>query len=183
MSLHVPPDSDTSIPEDTIRVARAAFPKGTLCMRLRDALGPIFTDEHFADLFAVRGRPAEAPWRLALVAVLHYVENLSDRQAADAVRGHIDWKYALGLELTDDGFDYSLLSVFRERLVAHHAEQRLLDAILGVGTQQGWIKARGKQRTDATHIVTAARALNRLECVGETLRAALNTLATNAPEW
>ena len=96
MSLHMP--SESSIPEETLRVARAAFPKGTLCMRLRDALGPIFTDEHFADLFAVRGRPAEAPWRLALVAVLHYVENLSDRQAADAVRGHIDWKYALVLQ-------------------------------------------------------------------------------------
>ena len=92
MSLQVP--SDSLIPEETLRVARAAFPKGTLYMRLRDALGPIFTDEQFADLFAVRGRPAEAPWRLALVTVLQYVENLSDRQAADAVRGHIDWKYA-----------------------------------------------------------------------------------------
>ena len=143
----------------------------------------IFTDERFADLFAVRGRPAEAPWRLVLITVLQFVENLSDRQAADAVRGHSDWKYTLGLELTDAGFDHSLLCDFRERLMAGHAEQRLLDAIVAVGAQQGWIKAQGKQRTDATHSVTAARSLNRLECVGETVRAALNTLATNAPEW
>ena len=95
MSLH--PDPIGPVPEETARIARAAFRKGNLCMRLRDVLGTSYVDEAFADLFSSTGRPAEAPWRLALVSVLHYVEDLSDRQAADAVRARIDWKYVLGL--------------------------------------------------------------------------------------
>jgi hypothetical protein len=80
-------------------------------------LATIFADADFVALFPVRGQPAEAPWRLALVTVLQFVENLSDRRAADAVRARIDWKYALGLEQTDPGFDSSVLSEFRTRLV------------------------------------------------------------------
>jgi len=56
------------VPEETIRVARAAFPRGNVYMRLRDALGSIYTDDTFAALFPTRGQPAEAPWRLALGA-------------------------------------------------------------------------------------------------------------------
>ncbi len=82
------------IPAETIRIARASFPKGTLAMRLRDMMGTLYNDPTFADLFSHCGRPAEAPWRLALVTVLQFAEGLSDRQAADAVRGHLDWKYA-----------------------------------------------------------------------------------------
>ena len=115
MSLR--PDDEHPIPEATRRVARAAFPKGTLAMRLADQLGAIYRDEQFAALFPVRGQPALSPARLALVTVLQFVEGLSDRQAADAVRGRIDWKYALGLELTDPGFDHTVLSEFRLRLV------------------------------------------------------------------
>ena len=103
MSLHSDPIGP--VPEETARIARAAFRKGNLCIRLRDVLGTIYVDEECADLFSSTGRPAEAPWRLALVSVLQYVEDLSDRQAADAVRGRIDWKYLLGLDLTDPGFD------------------------------------------------------------------------------
>lgn len=58
------------IPEETARVTKAAFPGGNLSMRIRDELGPIFTDTAFAPLFAARGRPTEAPWRLALVTIL-----------------------------------------------------------------------------------------------------------------
>src|SRR5215210_9401930 len=118
------------VPDETMRVARAAFPKGHPCLRLRDELGPIYDDSRFAALFPARGRPAEAPWRLALVTVLQFAEGLSDRQAAEAVRDRLAWKYLLGLELTDPGFDYSILSDFRARLVAGEAEQRLLDALL-----------------------------------------------------
>src|SRR5439155_18380563 len=114
-------------------------------------LGSIYTDEDFADLFPKEGQPAEAPWRLALVTVMQFVENLSDRQAADAVRGRIDWKYLLGLELTDAGFDASVLSEFRSRLVEQHAEGRLLEKMLTLFGQKGWLKARGRQRTDSTH--------------------------------
>jgi len=152
-------------------------------LRLRDELGAIYEDERFTPLFSVRGHPAGAPWRLALVTVLQFAEDLTDRQAADAVRGRLDWKYLLGLELTDAGFDFSVLSEFRDRLVAGGAEHHLLDALLDRCKAAGLVKARGKQRTDSTHVLAAVRALNRPECVGETLRAALNALAVAAPDW
>ena len=99
-----------TIPEETVRVAHAAYPHGSTAMKMRDALGSIYEDQSFAHLFPQNGRPVEAPWRLALITVLQFMEELPDRQAADAVRGRIDWKYLLGLELTDPGFDASVLS-------------------------------------------------------------------------
>jgi transposase len=181
MSLQ--PQQPPPVPEETAHVARAAFPKGNVYMRMRDELGVIYHDEAFRHLFPSRGRPAEAPWQLALVTVMQFAEGLPDRQAADAVRGRIDWKYALGLALTDDGFDRSVLSEFRARLIAGGAERRLLDALLERLGQLGLVKARGRQRTDSTHVLAAIRTLNRLELVGETLRAALNALAVAAPGW
>lgn len=121
--------------------------------------------------------------RLALVTVLQFAEGLSDRQAADAVRSRIDWKYVLGLELTDSGFDHTVLSEFRARLVQGKAERLLLDTLLERLRERGLVKKRGRQRTDSTHILAAVRVLNRLERVGETLRATLNVLASVAPEW
>lgn len=181
MSLH--PQTHSPIPEETRRVAKAAFPKGTLCLRIADRLGLIYQDGDFSTLFPARGQPAQAPAILALVTVLQFVEGLSDRQAADAVRGRIDWKYMLGLELTDPGFNFTVLSEFRGRLIAGEAESRLLDDLLVQLQDVGLIKARGRQRTDSTHVLAAVRKLNRLERVGETLRAALNSLAEVAPEW
>jgi transposase len=171
------------VPAETARVAHAAFPKGTLAMRVRDVLGGIYSNEDFADLFRARGRPAAAPWRLALVTILQFIDGLSDRQAAEAVRSRIDWKYLLGLELTDPGFDFSILSEFRARLLAGEAEQRLLDRLLAVLQDQRLLQARGRQRTDSTHVLAAVRVLNRLVLVGETLRHALNSLAVAAPDW
>jgi transposase len=110
------PRPSHAVPTTTAQVARAAFPKGCLAIRIRDALGGVFEDAQFAGLFATRGRPAVSPARLAIVSVLQFTEGLSDRQAADTVRGRIDWKYALGLELADTGFDASVLSEFRARL-------------------------------------------------------------------
>jgi transposase len=115
--------------------------------------------------------------------VLQFVENLSDRAAADAVRGRLDWKYLLGLELTDPGFHHTVLSEFRSRLVAGQVEQRLLDGLLERLQEQGLLQAGGRQRTDSTHVLAAVRDLNRLERVGETLRAALNSVAVVAPDW
>jgi transposase len=152
-------------------------------MQMRDVLGTIYSDEQFADLFPVRGQPAEAPWRLALVTIFQFMERLPDRQAADAVRSRLDWKYALSLELTDPGFDHTVLSEFRSRLVGHGAEERLLDTLVEVFKRRGWLKARGRARTDSTHVLAKVRALNRVELVGETLRAALNALAIVAPAW
>jgi transposase len=152
-------------------------------MVLRDALGAVYEDAAFAPLFAARGRPAEAPWRLALVTVLQFAEGLSDRQAAEAVRARIDWKHALGLDLTDPGFDFSVLCEFRARLVAGAAEHLLLGALLAACTARGYLRPRGRQRTDPTHVLGALRVLNRLELLAETLRAALNAVAAVAPDW
>jgi transposase len=176
--LPIPP-----IPEETAHVVHAAFPHGSLLTQIRDSLGTLYTDEDFADLFPSHGQPAEAPWRLALVSVLQFLEGLSDRQAADAVRSRLDWKYALSLELTDPGFDHTVLSEFRTRLLQRGAEQRLLDVVLEQARARGWLKERGQQRTDSTHVLAASRMLGRLEVVGETLRHALNVLAEVAPDW
>lgn len=171
------------IPEQTRRIAQAAFPKGNPYMRMRDTLGPIYTNPDFAHLFPNDGQPAQAPAHLALVTIMQFAEGLSDAQAADAVRARIDWKYALALELTDSGFDSSVLSEFRSRLIAGQAELLLFDLMLTLFREQELLKARGRQRTDSTHVLAAIQVLNRLECVGEALRHALNRVAAIAPNW
>ena len=181
MSLH--PHVIAPVPEETARVARAAFPKGHPYLTFRDALGTIFQDEDFATLFPAWGHPGLPPWRLALVTLMQFRETLADRQAAEAVRARIDWKYLLSLELTDPGFDFSVLSEFRDRLLTGSAEELLLDKLLERCRALGLLKARGHQRTDSTHVLAAVRVLSRLELVAETLRAALNELATVAPDW
>jgi transposase len=181
MSLQ--PHAPSPIPADTLRVARAAFPHGHVYLQVADRLGPIYHDAQFVALFPTRGQPAAAPARLALATVLQFAEGLSDRQAADAVRSRIDWKYVLGLDLTDPGFHHTVLSEFRTRLITGQAELLLLDTLLQLARTQGLLKARGRQRTDSTHVLAAIRVLNRLERVGETLRAALNSLAVVTPTW
>jgi transposase len=181
MTLHS--QNEFPIPEGTARVARAAYPNSTIYMKMRDALGTIYQDESFAQLFPQNGRPVEAPWRLAFITVVQFMEGLPDRQAADAVRGRIDLKYALGLELTDPGFDFTILSDFRKRLVEGGAEHLLLDAMLALFKEQGWLKERQRQRSDSTHVLAKVRAINRLMCVGEAIRFALNSLAIEASEW
>ena len=181
MSLHPTPRGE--VPAATAAVARAAFPGGNRCLDLRDALGPIFEDRQFAELFAVCGRPAECPWRLALVTLLQFAEDLSDRRAADAVRGRIDWKHLLGLELGDPGFDASVLSELKRP--AHRgrgcdaAVRYPARSVPGAGVARGGVAA---SATCSTHVLGAVRALNRLDCAIESLRAALNALAVAAPD-
>jgi transposase len=182
MALH--PQSLPPVPEATAAAVQAAFPKGNLYVALRAEFGPLYDDQLFADLYPPQGRPVEvAPWRLALVMVMQYIEGLTDRQAADAVRRCMDWKYALSLELTDPGFDFTLLHDFRQRLRAHEAAQRLLDTFLSACKARGWLKARGTQRTDSTHVLAAIRNLHRLECVLEAMHHALNQLSEADPGW
>lgn len=175
--MSLKPEGINPVPEETARITHAAYPKGNVFMHMRDVLGTMYEDESFAPLFSYTGQPAEAPWRLALVSIMQFAQGLCDRQAADAVRGRIDWKYALGLELADPGFAASVLSEFRPRLVEGHAEEQLLTGMLTLFKQQGWLKARGKQRTHSTPVLAKIRAINRLVCVGETLGHALNCLA------
>ncbi len=181
--MSLKPSPFQPVPDETVRVARAAFPKGNVYCKLRDQLGTVFTDEDFAALFPKAGQPGLPPWRLALITILQFRENLADRQAAEAVRSRIDWKYLLGLELTDPGFDFSVLCEFRARLLANNVESLLLEKFLHSCRSLGLLKPRGQQRTDSTHMLAAIRVMNRLELVGETLRAALNALATLAPDW
>lgn len=181
--MSLKPETLSEIPELTVKIAQAAFPKGNRYMTMRDELSVFYDDQQFVHLFSHTGQPAEAPWRLALVTVMQFAENLTDRQTADSVRARIDWKYALGLEMEDAGFHYSVLSEFRTRLLTGEAEQLLLDAMLVRFKERKLLKARGKQRTDSTHILASIRTLNRLELVGETLHHALNVLAEVAPEW
>src|SRR5829696_3125957 len=171
------------VPEDTARVAQTAFRRGNPYLLLRTRLGTIFADATFADLYPTRGQPAYAPWRLALITLLQFREGLSDRQAAEAVRARIDWKYLLALELADAGFDHTVLCEFRARLLAGGAAERLLARMLDGAHDAGLLKARGRQRTDSTHVLAAVRALNRLELLAETRRAALNAIAGVAPDW
>src|SRR5918995_5862540 len=171
------------IPPETARIARAAFPKGNRYLRLADELGTLFTDDAFLALFPTHGQPAQPPWQLALVTILQFAEGLSDRQAAHAVRSRIDWKYVLRLELADPGFDASVLSACRGRLIAGAAESLLFETLLTWCRNRQLVQARGRQRTDSTHILAAVRALNRIEVVGETMRHALNSLAIVAPTW
>jgi transposase len=181
MSMH--PQVGYVIPAETERVARAAFPKGNPIMRIRDELGMLLADQDFAALFSAVGQPALSPSRLLLITIFQFMEGLTDRQAADAVRRAIDWKYALGLELTDAGFHFSVLSEFRDRLLTADSQLVPLERLLEICRARGLVKAGGKQRTDATHVLAAIRTLNRLECLGETLAHTLQQLLWDAPAW
>jgi len=181
MSLH--PQTLYPVPTETAKVAHAIFPKGNLCITMAEALHEWFSDQDFNALYPHRGQPAASPLRLALATILQDVEGLTDRQTADAVRSRIDWKYLLGLELTDIGFDPSVLSEFRTRLVIAQAEDLIFEKLLTLCKDKGWLKSRTRQRTDSTYVLASIRAITRLECVGETMRAALNALAVVAPAW
>lgn len=171
--------------EEIATAVRAMYAgrRAPLPVVIRDELGELFADERFAAGFADRGTPGWSPGRLALVTGLQMVENLTDRQAAEAVRDKISWKYALGLELTDTGFDFSVLSEFRKRVAEHGMEAVALDLLVAALVDKGLVKPRGKQRTDSTHVLAAVRDLNRLELAGEAVRAGLEALAAAAPQW
>jgi IS5 family transposase len=149
---------------------------------VRDQLGEWLSDEQFAGAYGVRGRPGWPPSRLALVTIFQKAENLSDRQVAEAVRTRIDWKYALGLDLADPGFDDSILSEFRARVAAGGLDQVVLDTLLERLAADGLVGAGGAMRTDSTHVISAVRDLNRLELAGESVRACLEQLAVAAPQ-
>ncbi len=181
MSLR--PQAEFCVPVETARVAKAIFPKGNIYLTLADSLGSFLAEQDFANLFPQKGQPTVSPFRLALATIMQYVEGLTDQQTADAVRSRIDWKYLLCLELTDSGFDHTVLSEFRTRLINGQAESLIFEKLLGLCRDKGWLKARTRQRSDSTHVLSAIRGMTRVECVGETLRAALNAWAVVAPEW
>jgi transposase len=177
------PERSYTVPQDTADVVHAVFPDGNLYTRMYDAFGTLFQDDDFSALFPKDGQPAESPFRLMLVLILQFSENLSDRQAAEAVRTRIDWKYLLCLPLMDMGFHYSVLSEFRTRLLPGETEAKLFEKLLEHLRSKDLLRGQKRQRTDSTHILGAIRAINRLMFVGETMRQALNALAVAAPDW
>jgi IS5 family transposase len=154
-----------------------------LPVQVRDRLGELFADTAFAQAFGARGKPGWSPGRLALTTVLQMTENLTDRQAAEAARCDLTWKYALGLALDDPGFDHTVLCEFRARVAAHHLEEQVLDLLLARLVEVGLLAGGGKQRTDSTYVISAVRDLNRTELAGEAVRACLEALASAAPHW
>jgi transposase len=165
-------------------VARAAFRrKGNIYLTIGDQLGAVFENLDFSKMYAADGKPALSPNRLALVTVFQFMENLPDRDAADAVRSRMDWKYALHLSLGDTGFDDSVLSEFRERLAQHEMAQQMFEQVLMRLRELGLVRKGGKQRTDATYVLAATQLLNRVQLVAETMRTALEALADYRPEW
>jgi transposase len=171
------------VPAGTARVARRAFRKGALAIGARDELGIWYDDEAFAPACGAREKPGISPAQLAMVTVLQFTGNLTGRQAADAVRGRLDWKYCLGLALEDEGFDFSVLSEFWARLVAGGLELKILDVLLARLKGLGLLAAGARQRTGSTHVLGRIRSLNRLELAGEAVRAALEAVAAAAPDW
>lgn len=168
------------VPELTARMARASIPCGTTAVWVRDQLDGLWNDEDFVCWSPRDGRPGLPSAQLATVCVLQL--NLSDRQAAGAVRCRIDFKYALDMELDDPGFHHSVLTDFRDRLSRDDRADQLLSLALDRMRRAGLVKERGRQRTDSTQVLAAARELTRLELVLEAVRAALEEAATRSPE-
>jgi transposase len=157
-------------------------------MRVRDGLGSLFGDEDFTagafgDMYPRLGQPGLSPALLLMVTILQFRHNLSDREAAQAVADRISWKYALGLALDYTGFDASVLCEFRARLAEGGRADALLDRMLERLQAAGLVRAGGRQRTDSTHVLACVRRLNRIEGVGEGLRAALEEIARISPGW
>jgi transposase len=175
-------------PEPAEEVARAVRAKNygrqvPLPVAVRDHFGELFADAEFASAFGATGPQGWSPGRLALVTVFQRAENLTDRQAAEAVRDRLSWAYALGLDLADTGFDHTVLSEFRTRVVEHGLEEKVLDLLMDRLKEKGLVGAGGKQRTDSTSVIAAVRDLNRLELAGESVRALVEALTVAAPHW
>lgn len=170
-------------PEDTHVLGLKLLPDGNPYRYVGDHLYPQLNEADYADLYPAEGRPAASPVDLLLVTVFQYLENLPDRAAADAVRLRLDWKYALHLPLDEPGFNFSVLSEFRDRLLAHQAESQLFDQVLASLQQAGLLKQRGRQRSDSLSVLTRVRDLSRLELVVETLRLAVRALVAADPTW
>ena len=170
------------IPEDTARTVGAAFPKGHAYIRFASVFEEIYEYYDFSELYSPLGQSAEHAARLAMVLILQFAEGLSDRQAADAVRHNLLWKYILRLPINDSGFDFTVLSEFRNRLIAGGKERLLFDKLLDVAQEKNLLK-KEKQRTDSTFVFSRARDLSRLELIQETMHHTLEVLATVAADW
>src|SRR5205807_4417135 len=181
MTLHIRDLAE--MPAAIAAVGQTLLPESNPYRVIGDHLADVLDDAHFAALYASTGRAALSPSLLALVTLFQYMENLPDREAAEQVVVRLDWKYALHLPLAYAGFDFSCLCYFRRRLLEHAQERLVFEEILSKVQALGFIKKRGKQRTDALAVLGAVRQLSALETVTETLRLAVRALAQADPAW
>ena len=182
MSLQ--PQAFPPLPVETAQIAQKIFRRrGNIYLTIGDQIGPLFADVDFADLYAADGAPAISPNLLALAVIFQRQEDLADQAMADAVRARIDLKYALHLAIDDPGFDGSLLSDFRGRLLRNAAALRLFERVLVRLGELGLVAGGGKQRSDGSYVLAATRLLTQVELLGETLRVALEALAAYQPDW
>jgi transposase len=150
-------------------------------MWVKDRLDGLWCDEDLADCYPRDGRPGLSPAQLATICMLPFLLGLSDRQAAEAVRCRIDFKYAMALELDAPGFHHSVLADFRERLTQGDRADCLLDLALARLTDAGLVRERTTQRTDSTHVLAAVRDVTRLELGTAAVRAAREEIASTTP--
>ena len=181
--MSLKPQPSRSMPEETASVVSPLLPADSPYKLVGDELYEQYDEADYVDLYSPEGKPAISPVDLAFVTAFQFMENLSDRQAADALRLRLDWKYALHLPLDYAGFNFSVLSEFRSRVIKHQAEARVFESVLKQLQALGLIKRRGRQRTDSLAVLTKVRHLSRLERVVETLRLALRALLEEDPEW
>jgi transposase len=172
-----------AMPSETARIGQKLLSKDSSYRLVGDTLFASLYEQEFADLYPSEGQPGLSPVILALVTVFQFIEKLPDRQAAEALRMRLDWKYALHLPLEYEGFHYSVLSEFRDRLVRGQAEGRVFEKLVTQIRTLGLIKERGKQRSDSIAMLTKVRWLSRLEVTVETLRLAVGALVNNDREW
>jgi len=182
MSLQ--PQPFPPLPIETAQLAQKIFRRrGNIYLTIGDQIGPLFADVDFADRYAADGAPASSPNLLALAVIFQRQEDLADQAMANAVRARIDLKYALHLAVDDPGFDGSLLSDLRGRLLRNAAALRLFERVLVRLAELGLVAGGGKQRSDGSYVLAATRLLNQVALLGETLRVALEALAAYRPDW
>lgn len=181
MSLQVVDRSE--IPEDTANLGQELLGEDNIYRQLGDKLADLLKDEDLAWMYSTQGGPALSPVILALVIVFQMMEKLPDRMAAEMVRVRIDWKYALHLPLNWVGFHWTNLSHFRRRLIENEAEYEVFDRVVEMMVEIGFIRRRGKQRTDSMSILGLVARLSRLELTLETIRVVLAGIEKVDATW
>jgi transposase len=171
------------MPEETGRIGQLLLEANNSYRLIGDKLFVKLNEQDFIDLYPRDGQPGLSPVILALVTVFQFIEKLPDRQAAEALRMRMDWKYALHLPLEYAGFNFSVLSEFRDRLIAGEAEGRVFEVLVAQIRAMGLIKEHGKQRTDSIAMLSKVRWLSRLELAVETLRLAVVSLVKVERDW
>lgn len=172
------------VPADTAALGQKLLKLDNVYRQIGDRFDTLFPREKvFAPMYSTGGRNGIPPLLLALVTVFQMLEKVPDRTAAEWVVSRIDWKYALHLPLDYTGFHFTDLYAFRQRLLAHGQERLVFDQLLMKLVALGLLKARGKMRTDSTHILAMVARLSQLELVGESLRVALVAASKVDATW